>query len=115
MPNILSITPEEYTRANIKAQIKDVTASQDDVALYRNYIRWRQITKSDGSIGRQTNTKLVQWEDDTYSLFVGSEVLSVSRRSIPNTFLCVNADASSAHECTFETITDESIDQGICL
>lgn len=39
---------------------------------------------------RETNTKLVQWEDGTLTMFVGREALNLTRQKIANSFLYVN-------------------------
>ncbi len=47
---------------------------------------------------RESNTKLVQWEDGTLTMFVGKEALSLSRQKIPNSFLFVHETSSNQPE-----------------
>jgi hypothetical protein len=104
MPNILRARPDEYTEESIEEEM----ANPSDETLYRNYIRWKYrrdpvtdtilmdpITKLPQ---RESNTKLVQWEDGTFTLFVGREALKMSRQKISNSFLCANEIASDKPE-----------------
>lgn len=86
MPNILRIRSDECNTISLEEEQQE--ADIDDTALYRNTIRWR--FKDETKKERETNTKLVQWDDGSYSLFVGSEVLSVSRQTIGNSFVFHN-------------------------
>lgn len=43
---------------------------------------------------RESNTKLVQWEDGTLTMFVGKEALNMSRQKLANSFLFVNEMSS---------------------
>ncbi|RQM10108.1 hypothetical protein KXD40_008493 [Peronospora effusa] len=102
MPNILRLVPEPYTKEAIRAEM----ANPSDETLYRNYVRWRY--KRDPATGRvlldettklplrESNAKLVQWEDGTFSMFVGKEALTLSRQKLTNSFLFVNEMASDS-------------------
>lgn len=39
---------------------------------------------------RESNTKLVQWEDGSLTMFVGKEALNLTRQKLANSFLFVN-------------------------
>ncbi|KAG1713321.1 hypothetical protein DVH05_001108 [Phytophthora capsici] len=100
MPNILRLVQEPYTKEAILAEMDNPS----DETLYRNYVRWRY--KRDPATGRvllddktklplrESNAKLVQWEDGTFSMFVGKEALTLSRQKLANSFLFVNEMAS---------------------
>ncbi|KAE9032583.1 hypothetical protein PR003_g11035 [Phytophthora rubi] len=102
MPNILRLVPEPYTKEAIRAEMENPS----DETLYRNYVRWRY--KRDKATGRvlldektklplrESNAKLVQWEDGTFSMFVGKEALTLSRQKLANSFLFVNEMASDS-------------------
>lgn len=102
MPNILRLVPEPYTKEAIRAEMENPS----DETLYRNYVRWRY--KRDNATGRvllddktklplrESNAKLVQWEDGTFSMFVGKEALTLSRQKLANSFLFVNEMASDS-------------------
>ncbi|TDH70057.1 hypothetical protein CCR75_000853 [Bremia lactucae] len=104
MPNILRLVPEPYTNDSIRAEMDNPS----DEMLYRNYVRWRY--KRDTVSGRvvvhettkvplrESNTKLVQWEDGTFTMFVGKEALTLSRQKLSNSFLFVNEMASDSPE-----------------
>lgn len=99
MPNILRLVQEPYTKESIRAEMDNPS----DETLYRNYVRWRY--KRDSATGRvllddekrplrESNAKLVQWEDGTFSMFVGREALTLSKQKLANSFLFVNETAS---------------------
>jgi RNA polymerase-associated protein LEO1 len=102
MPNILRLVPEPYTKEAIRAEMENPS----DETLYRNYVRWRY--RRDPATGRvllddktklplrESNAKLVQWEDGTFSMFVGKEALTLSRQKLANSFLYVNEMASDS-------------------
>ncbi|GMF64829.1 unnamed protein product [Phytophthora lilii] len=102
MPNILRLVTEPYTKESIRAEMENPS----DETLYRNYVRWRY--KRDSATGRvmldentglplrESNAKLVQWEDGTFSMFVGKEALTLSRQKLANSFLFVNEMASDS-------------------
>ncbi|GMF47573.1 unnamed protein product [Phytophthora fragariaefolia] len=102
MPNILRLVPEPYTKEAIRAEMENPS----DETLYRNYVRWRY--KRDSATGRvlldeqtklplrESNAKLVQWDDGTFSMFVGKEALTLSRQKLANSFLFVNEMASDS-------------------
>lgn len=100
MPNILRLVPTAYTTASIQEEM----AHPSDETLYRNYVRWRyKRNDADGRVLvdpktgrplRESNAKLVQWEDGTLTMFVGKEALHLTRQKLANSFLFVNETAS---------------------
>lgn len=96
MPNILRLVPTAYTKASIEQEMDNPS----DETLYRNYVRWRyKRNDADGRVLvdpktgrplRESNTKLVQWEDGTLTMFVGKEALHLTRQKLANSFLFVN-------------------------
>ncbi|KAL0585915.1 hypothetical protein ABG067_004449 [Albugo candida] len=95
MPNILRLIPEPYTAESIQEEMINPT----DETLYRNYVRWRYRRNEKGNLlmdpithrpMKETNSKVVQWEDGTLTLFVGREALYLARQKIANSFLFVN-------------------------
>jgi RNA polymerase-associated protein LEO1 len=99
MPNILRLVPEAYT----KQAIEEEMSNPSDEMLYRNYVRWRYQRDEEGKVKidpvtrkplRESNAKVVQWEDGSLTLFVGKEALNLSRQKIPNSFLFVNEVSS---------------------
>ncbi|KAF1335954.1 Leo1p like protein, partial [Globisporangium splendens] len=103
MPNILRLVPEAYTKKSIEEEMQNPS----DETLYRNYVRWRYQRDANGRVKidpvtkrpmRESNTKLVQWEDGTLTMFVGKEALNLSRQKIANSFLFVNEMSSDKPE-----------------
>ncbi len=39
---------------------------------------------------RETNTRIVKWEDGTYTMFVGDEALTLTQQHVANSFIFVN-------------------------
>ncbi|TYZ61146.1 hypothetical protein PybrP1_004456 [[Pythium] brassicae (nom. inval.)] len=95
MPNILRLVPDAYTKQSIEEEMR----VPSDEMLYRNYVRWRYkrddhgrvlVDPATGRPLRESNTKLVQWEDGSLTMFVGKESLNLTRQKIANSFLFVN-------------------------
>ncbi|KAF1775890.1 Leo1-like protein [Phytophthora cactorum] len=55
---------------------------------------------------RESNAKLVQWEDGTFSMFVGKEALTLSRQKLANSFLFVNEMASDSPNSRIESVLE---------
>lgn len=87
MPNILMMRPEEFTEESIQKEMEEM----EDEVQYRNFVRWRYEKDELGNTIRKSNTKLVQWDNGKYTLFVGNEALAVSRQSMANSFIFANA------------------------
>ena len=71
MPNFLAVEPEPYTREDY-VDPNDARKAEDDDKLVipcEYYVRWR--TNAEGK--PESNTRLVEWEDGSWHLFVGSE------------------------------------------
>ncbi|DAZ94870.1 TPA: hypothetical protein N0F65_008172 [Lagenidium giganteum] len=103
MPNILRLVPHAYTEQSIEEEM----LNPSDEMLYRNYVRWRYVRDDEGRVKmdpktnlpmRESNTKVVQWEDGTLTMFVGKEALTLSRQKIANSFLFVNEMSSDKPE-----------------
>ncbi|OQR85607.1 hypothetical protein ACHHYP_11665 [Achlya hypogyna] len=112
-PNILRFVPEAYTKASI-AKEKEETG---DEGLYRNYVRWRYAVDANGSVivdqatglpKRESNTRLVKWEDGTYTMFVGEEALTLTQQKVANSFIFVNEQSTDEmnQQSTDETVLE---------
>ncbi|OQS06395.1 hypothetical protein THRCLA_01561 [Thraustotheca clavata] len=98
-PNILRFVPEAYTKSSIQKE-KEETG---DEGLYRNYVRWRYATDANGNVQidsntglpkRESNTRIVKWEDGTYTMFVGEEALTLTKQKVANSFIFVNEQST---------------------
>ncbi|KDO19756.1 hypothetical protein SPRG_15090 [Saprolegnia parasitica CBS 223.65] len=98
-PNILRFVPDAYTQASIQKE-KEETG---DEGLYRNYVRWRYATDADGNVlvdpatgrpKRESNTRIVKWEDGTYTMFVGDEALTLTQQKVANSFIFANEQST---------------------
>lgn len=112
MPNILRLVPSPYTKEAIEEEMKNPS----DETLYRNYVRWRYARDEEGRVKldpktgrpqREANTKLVQWEDGTLTMFVGKESLHLTRQKLANSFLFVNEVSSDRPEFADHEEEDE--------
>ena len=56
-----------------------------------NQLRWREAVDADGQLTRQSNARFVQWEDGSWQLLLGDEVLDVKELDMQqdNSFLFV--------------------------
>lgn len=115
MPNILRVVPTAYTKASIAEEM----AHPSDETLYRNYVRWRYKRNDDdgrvlvdhktGLPMRESNSKLVQWEDGTLTMFVGKEALHLTRQKLANSFLFVNEMSSDRPDFQDPEEEDEEV------
>ncbi|EQC32313.1 hypothetical protein SDRG_10060 [Saprolegnia diclina VS20] len=114
-PNILRFVPEAYTQASIQKE-KEETG---DEGLYRNYVRWRYATDADGNVlvdpatgrpQRTSNTRIVKWEDGTFTMFVGDEALTLTQQKVANSFVFANEQSTDetvleCHGCVSKKLT----------
>lgn len=79
LSNILGLESQPYDRNTY--QPPDSTYYTDDQGTRRiklsNQLRWRYAQDTDGNQIRQSNAKFVQWEDGSWQLMLGEDVLDV--------------------------------------
>lgn len=73
--NILGIEAEPWDAAAFASAQADATARERVRDL--TTVRWRWVTRPDGSRARQSNARLVRWSDGSQQLLLGRDVLDV--------------------------------------
>ncbi|RHY23183.1 hypothetical protein DYB25_006870 [Aphanomyces astaci] len=98
-PNVLRFVPDAFTTESIKKE-KEETG---DEGIYRNFVRWRYKLDAGGRIMvdpktglpmRETNARIVKWEDGSYTMCVGDEVLTLTQQKVANSFVFVNEQST---------------------
>ncbi|KAF0690828.1 Aste57867_17816 [Aphanomyces stellatus] len=98
-PNVLRFVPDAYTAESIKKE----KAETGDEGIYRNYVRWRYKLDDEGRItvdpktglpNRESNARIVKWDDGSYTMFVGDEVLTLTQQKVANSFVFVNEQST---------------------
>ncbi|ETV90684.1 hypothetical protein H310_14578 [Aphanomyces invadans] len=98
-PNVLRFVPDAFTTESIKKE-KEETG---DEGIYRNYVRWRYKLDASGRIMvdpktglpmRETNSRIVKWEDGSFTMCVGDEVLTLTQQKVANSFVFVNEQST---------------------
>lgn len=85
LTNILGIDPKPFDPATYEA--KDMVyvdeRGQKRVRMRNtNVIRWRHRTNPDGSRAPESNARYVKWSDGSEQIFLGDEVLNVTKQDI---------------------------------
>jgi RNA polymerase-associated protein LEO1 len=47
-----------------------------------NTIRWREVFAKDGSLVKESNTRVIKWSDGSMSLHLGSEIFDVYKQPL---------------------------------
>ncbi|VEU20705.1 DEKNAAC101624 [Brettanomyces naardenensis] len=99
LPRFLSVDPEPFAPSNFEQQLneflqkekaegeekaKEATAAtgiKDSIQFKKlqllNTIRWRYAKTSTGELYKQSNAKIIEWEDGTMSLKIGNEYFEI--------------------------------------
>eukprot|EP00934_Nitzschia_sp_Nitz4_P003322 Nitzschia sp. Nitz4//scaffold170_size48074//41907//43334//NITZ4_007113-RA/size48074-processed-gene-0.15-mRNA-1//1//CDS//3329538664//3312//frame0 len=81
LPNLVAIQPEPFDEDNYLPDDEEVQYK----GYVHNMIRWRYkkdkdgqlIRSDDGSLTRESNTRLVQWSDGSFTLHIGNEAFDI--------------------------------------
>lgn len=84
--NVLSVQPKKFESDNFTPENPvmyedEQGRNQIKGCDIENYIRWRE----ENSV-KQSNAKLVKWEDGSYTMFVGNEAFEVTLTENPHTY-----------------------------
>lgn len=95
LPRFLSVDPEPFAPNTFEEQIEQYLAREKEEEKLRgghagiknsvqfkklqllNTIRWRYAKTPDGGLSKQSNAKIVEWEDGTMSLKLGNEYFEI--------------------------------------
>ncbi|KAI2492692.1 RNA polymerase II C-terminal domain phosphoserine binding [Fragilaria crotonensis] len=115
LPNVVGIQPEPFD--------VDTFKPEDEEAEYNGYvhnmIRWRYqkdkdgnfVRSRDGKLMRESNARLVKWDDGSMTLHVGSEVfLCDQRESGQSGYPGLNGYLYLSQKATFPTEKDDDND-----
>ena len=92
LSNILGLDQQPYDPSTFQVSQEYYTDEQGTRRIkLTNQLRWREITDAQGQPARQSNARFVQWEDGTWQLLLGEEVLDVKELDMQqdNSFLFV--------------------------
>ncbi|XP_044485830.1 protein LEO1 homolog isoform X2 [Mangifera indica] len=79
--NIMGIDPKPFdpkTYVEEDTFVTDESGSKKRIRLENNIVRWRAVTKPDGSKSYESNARFVRWSDGSLQLLIGNEVLDIS-------------------------------------
>ena len=92
LSNILGLEPQAYDRNTFQVSQEYYVDEQGTRRVkLTNQLRWREVLDDDDQPVRQSNARFVQWEDGTWQLLLGDEVLDVKELDMQqdNSFLFV--------------------------
>lgn len=92
LSNILGLETQPYDPSTFQISQEYYTDEQGTRRIkLTNQLRWREIADDEGQPARQSNARFVQWEDGTWQLLLGDEVLDVKELDMQqdNSFLFV--------------------------
>lgn len=111
LPNLVAVQPAAFE--------EDLYIPEEEEAQYKGYvhnmIRWRYqrdkdgeiIRKDDGGLARESNTRLVQWSDGSYTLHIGNEAFDIQTvDSSSNGFAGLNGYVYLSQKATFNDADD---------
>eukprot|EP00536_Pseudo-nitzschia_multiseries_P000384 jgi/Psemu1/321573/estExt_fgenesh1_pg.C_50032 len=117
MPNVVAIQPSAFDEAEY-----DEKNEQEEYKGYvHNMIRWRYKRDqngtlvregADGSLVRESNTKLVKWSDGSFTLHIGKEAFDIQNvdSSTSGGFSGLNGYVYLSQKATFKNEEDDEED-----
>lgn len=60
--------------------VTDESGNNRRIRLENNIVRWREVTKPDGTKTIESNARFVRWSDGSLQLMIGNEVLDISEQ-----------------------------------
>ena len=92
LSNILGLESQPYDPSTFQVSQEYYTDEQGTRRIkLTNQLRWREVVDEEGQPARQSNARFVQWEDGTWQLLLGDEVLDAKELDMQqdNSFLFV--------------------------
>ncbi|ANZ73624.1 BA75_00098T0 [Komagataella pastoris] len=90
LPDFLDINAEPFDPRPFEMNVKtheDKNQELLDKLIAVNTVRWRYAKSETGGIFKETNSQIIQWEDGTYSLRVGSEIFDMFTTNTDDNYL----------------------------
>lgn len=106
LSNILGLDPQPYDSNTFQVSQEYYVDEQGTRRIkLTNQLRWREATDDDGQPTRQSNARFVQWEDGSWQLLLGDEVLDVKELDMQqdNSFLFVRHQGVIQGQAALET------------
>lgn len=106
LSNILGLESQPYERSTFQASREYYEDEQGARRIkLTNKLRWREAFDEDGQPIRQSNARFVQWEDGSWQLLLGDEVLDVKELDMQqdNSFLFVRHQGVIQGQAALET------------
>ncbi|KAG2188634.1 hypothetical protein INT44_001389 [Umbelopsis vinacea] len=86
LPKFLNIEPTSFSPETYDASISNAVGDMTSQELIRRQvestIRWRKIVDERGNLKTESNARLVEWEDGSMSLVLGSEYFDVNVKAM---------------------------------
>ena len=104
LSNILGLDQQPYDPSTFQVSQEYYTDEQGTRRIkLTNQLRWREVTDAQGQAARQSNARFVQWEDGSWQLLLGEEVLDVKELDMQqdNSFLFVRHQGVIQVNCFF--------------
>lgn len=96
LPTYIGIEAKPFDPSKFEESVQEETENQshllDDKLLAENTVRWRYSTNKNGDVYRQSNTQIIEWEDGSYSLKLGSEIFDIKLKPNEDNFLVMTHD-----------------------
>lgn len=106
IPHFLTIDPVPFDPPMFEAQIKYRLAKYsskeeqlDDRLIDENTIRWRYSRGNNQHVFKESNARIIQWSDGTYSLKLGDEYSDILINDVENTYITVSHEQQELMQC----------------
>lgn len=107
LPRFLSVNADPFHPMEFEDQIKTLAKESNNESLkgslqfkkleLTNTIRWRYAKAANGSLHKQSNTQIIEWEDGSKSLKIGKEYFDMKLKDNDDDILAfTNADSLMA-------------------
>lgn len=106
LSNILGLESQAYDRSTFQVSQEYYVDEQGTRRIkLTNQLRWREAVDDDGHLIRQSNARFVQWEDGSWQLLLGDEVLDMKELDMQqdNSFLFVRHQGVIQGQAALET------------
>ncbi|KAJ3188462.1 hypothetical protein HDU85_005614 [Gaertneriomyces sp. JEL0708] len=92
LPNFMHVQPEPFDPSTFDEEEEAEEQERDDGLHLSvdNVIRWRELVDSKGAATKESNARLIRWEDGSFSMVLGTEFYDVSiTDGVPHQYLTV--------------------------
>jgi RNA polymerase-associated protein LEO1 len=119
LPNMLGIQPEAFELDTYSAAVEQADYAVHDMVRWRykrdeagHLVRTATIDNTDGKLQRESNTRLVEWEDGSWTLHIGKEAFEVDAvNSGGNEFAGLNGYLYLSQTATKQAMPENELDE----